>query len=65
MKEEIYIFLSRHPMVGSIASIGGIIPSLIENISVYLQFISLLLGVLIGIFTLLIQIKKFRNGNNK
>lgn len=63
MKEEIYAFFSKHPMVGSMASIGGVIPSLINYISVYLQFISLLLGVIIGIFTLLIQIRKYYEKN--
>ena len=43
---------------GIIGSFGGYITSILETANVYLQFLSLLFGVIIGIWALYDKIKK-------
>lgn len=50
---------------GLIGSFGGYISSLMETANIYLQFISLLLGVVIGIWALYDKIQKRCNQYKK
>ena len=53
--------LQKHPILGIISSIGVFILPYIEMLSPIIQFFGMIIGVLIGIFTLLIKIKEWKN----
>ena len=50
---------------GIIGSFGGYITSILETANVYLQFLSLLLGVIIGVWALYDKIKKICSRSQK
>lgn len=50
---------------GIIGSFGGYITSILEAANVYLQFLSLLLGVIIGVWALYDKIKKICSRSQK
>jgi len=52
--------LSKHPILGIFSSFGGCLLPLIDFLSPILQLIGMIVGVFIGIFTLLIKIKEWR-----
>ena len=52
--------LENHPSIGLLATITASIQSFIETASPILQFIGLIVGVSIGIVTLLIKIKHWK-----
>ena len=53
--------LQRYPILGIVSSFGGCVLPLINYLSPIVQFLGMLVGVFIGIFTLLIKIKEWRN----
>tara|TARA_R100000808_G_C2067093_1_gene96096 strand:+ start:473 stop:661 length:189 start_codon:yes stop_codon:yes gene_type:complete len=52
--------LSKYPILGVFSSIGGSMFPLIERLSPVIQFIGMIVGVFIGIFTLLIKYKEYQ-----
>ena len=53
--------LQKYPILGIISSFGGCILPYIQTLSPIIQFFGMIIGVLIGIFTLLIKIKEWKN----
>lgn len=54
--------LSDHPEIGILGSVGSFLLSLINNLTPVLQFIALIIGVAIGIVTLMIKWRDWRKG---
>jgi len=54
--------LRNHPMIGMGSAAGGSLLPFINTLSPYLQFLGLLIGILIGLFTLAIKWKQL-NGD--
>ena len=50
--------LSQHPWIGFLSSLLGSALPLIQFLTPYLQFIGLLVGVLVGIITLVGEVEK-------
>lgn len=53
--------LSKYPILGVFSSVGGSMFPLIETLSPVVQFIGMIVGVFIGIFTLAIKYKEYKN----
>ncbi len=53
--------LSKHPILGAFISIGGSLFPFLNTISPLVQFIGMIVGVLIGILTLAIKYKEYKN----
>lgn len=58
---KILLFLETRPLFGLISTGAGVSFPFIETITPILQFFGLLIGVLIGAFTLYFRIMKFIN----
>jgi len=54
-------YLQKHPILGIATSFGGCILPMIEVLSPLIQFFGMIIGVLIGILTLLLKYKEWRN----
>jgi|TARA_R100001163_G_scaffold64430_2_gene58653 hypothetical protein len=52
--------LSKYPILGVFSSVGGSMFPLIETLSPVIQFIGMIVGVFIGILTLLIKYKEYQ-----
>ena len=55
--------LTERPLIGGVATIGGIIPSLIETVLPICQLIAVVVGIGVGILTMILTMKKIRQMN--
>ena len=53
--------LSNNPQIGLATTFGSVIVSWFEVMNPIMSFVSLCIGVAVGIVTLILQIKKLRN----
>ena len=53
--------LANRPMVGASASMGSGFISYLEILNPILSFVSLCIGVMVGIVTLYLQVKRLKN----
>ena len=53
--------LANRPMVGATTSMGSSIISYLEILNPILSFVSLCIGVLVGMVTLYLQVKRLKN----
>ena len=58
---KILLFLETKPLFGFISTVTGVSVSFIELMTPILQFFGLVIGVLIGAFTLYFRVMKFIN----
>lgn len=63
--------LTEKPLIGGFVTLGGIIPSLIDTVIPICQLIAILIGIGVGILTMILTFKKIveinkrnKNGNN-
>ena len=61
--DTIKAILSQNPEIGITATITGAVISIIDTLTPILQFIALATGVAIGLVTLAIKLKEWRNKN--
>lgn len=57
---KLNIMLREHPGLGMFSSVGGALQTLIDTSTPVLQYLALVIGIGIGILTLLIKIKELR-----
>lgn len=62
---KLNLFLREHPGLGMFSSVGGALQTLIETSTPVLQYLALIIGVGIGILTLLIKIKELRRNTTR
>lgn len=56
------IYLREHPELGIMSSVSGVLQTFLDTSTPILQFLGLLIGVLIGLLTLMLKIRQlFRN----
>lgn len=58
--QKLSIFLREHPGWGMFSSVGGALQALIETSTPILQYLALLIGVGIGLLTLLAKWRELR-----
>lgn len=62
---KLNLFLREHPGLGMFSSVGGALQTLIETSTPVLQYLALVIGIGIGILTLLIKIKELRGNTTR
>ena len=63
--QKLNLFLREHPGLGMFSSVGGALQTLIDTSTPMLQYLALVIGVGIGILTLLIKIKELRRNTTR
>ncbi len=63
--QKLNIFLREHPGLGMFSSVGGALQTLISTSTPVLQYLALVIGIGIGILTLLIKIKELRRNTTR
>ncbi len=62
---KVTIFLREHPGWGMFSSVGGALQTLMDTSTPVLQYLALIIGIGIGIITLITKIKELRRNSTR
>lgn len=63
--QKLSIFLREHPGWGMLSSVGGALQTLIETSTPLLQYLALIIGLGIGILTLITKYRELRKKSTR
>lgn len=59
------LYLREHPELGIMSSISGVLQTFLDTSTPLLQFLGLLIGVMIGLITLLLKLRELFHGKKQ